>query len=252
MTYLVLDTINKNLLLHLKEGVITSQPTFTAHYYDSLEANIDELSSDGVLNGITYIEAVAPPALTIKRIVKEVTVHNSDTVDHTFYLTLNNDGDKRIISAFFVPASFTTTVSTEGYRGERGYQGNQGVQGNQGNQGVQGSQGDDGTSGQGADKIAFNSQIGTTYTIVTADAGKMLRMSNANAITLTIDTNANQPFDVGAVISVEQSGEGVVTVTPVSGSVTIQNAAKKTYGQYSVIQIYKVDTDTWNVIGGVL
>jgi hypothetical protein len=89
----------------------------------------------------------------------------------------------------------------------------------------------------------------TTDTIVTADLGKLIRCNNAGAITLRINTNANQPLPIGAVISVEQVGAGVVTITPISG-VTINPTARKTWGQYSVIQLIKVGTNTWNVVGG--
>lgn len=268
MTFLVLDTVDKNLLLSLLEATVTTEPVFTSHYYDSLEANIEEKSFDGVMNGVSYVVAVDAPASTIKRITKEITVYNSDSIDHTFILSLNNTGDKRIISTFTLLAGRSASLSTEGYRGERGYQGFQGgvgSQGNQGAQGIQGSQGyqgyqgfqgnqgtqgNQGDDGQGADKLTINPQTGTTYTVVTADAGLMLRMNNANAITLTIDTNANQPLDTGTVITIEQQGAGVVTVTPASG-VTINSTSRKTWGQYTVIQVYKVDTDVWNVIGGV-
>ncbi len=89
----------------------------------------------------------------------------------------------------------------------------------------------------------------TTDTVTTSDLGKLLRCNNAGAITLRIDTNANQPLPIGAVITVEQAGAGVVTITPISG-VTINPTARKTWGQYSVIQLIKVGTNTWNVVGG--
>ena len=90
----------------------------------------------------------------------------------------------------------------------------------------------------------------TTDTVTTSDLGKLLRCNNAGAITLRIDTNANQPLPIGAVITVEQVGAGVVTITPISG-VTINPTARKTWGQYSVIQLIKVGTNTWNVVGGI-
>ena len=90
----------------------------------------------------------------------------------------------------------------------------------------------------------------TEDTIVTADLGKLIRCNNAGAITLRIHTNFTQPLPIGAVITVEQAGAGVVTITPISG-VTINPTARKTWGQYSVIQLIKVGTNTWNVVGGI-
>lgn len=238
MIYLVLDTIDKSILLSLGEGITTNQPVFTSHYYDSLESNIEEKSFDGDLNGVTYVTAVDPPQFSVKRVVKEITVFNNDTVSHKFILTLNNDGDKRIISTFYVSAGFSATVSTENYRGDMGVQG---VQGSQGNQGFQ---------GDGTEKITFNEQIVDSYTFVSTDAGKLVRINNSNTITALIDVNANQPMQIGSIISIEQKGTGIIIVTPETG-VIINSLARKTWGQYSVIQIYKVDTDTWNVIGGI-
>jgi hypothetical protein len=98
--------------------------------------------------------------------------------------------------------------------------------------------------------VGINPQTGTTYTLVLADAGKLVRCSNANAITLTIPKNSSVEFATGTVIYVEQQGAGVITVAPVDGDVTINSTAKKTWGQYSVIELMKLDTNLWNVIGG--
>ena len=65
-----------------------------------------------------------------------------------------------------------------------------------------------------------------------------------------IPTNATVAFEIGTVISIEQQGAGVVTIAPISG-VTINATKLKTDGQNAVVQAYKVDTDTWNVIGGI-
>ena len=98
--------------------------------------------------------------------------------------------------------------------------------------------------------FSINSQTGTTYTLVLSDAAKLIRCSNASAITLTIPPNSSVAFPVGTIITVEQQGAGVITVAPGSG-VTINSAKRKTDGQYAVVQIYKVDSDVWNVIGGI-
>lgn len=98
--------------------------------------------------------------------------------------------------------------------------------------------------------VGINEQTGTTYTLVLTDAGKLVRCSNAAAITLTIPKNSSVAFATGTRILVEQQGAGVVTVAPVDGDVTINSTAKKTWGQYSVIELIKLGTDLWNVVGG--
>ena len=99
-------------------------------------------------------------------------------------------------------------------------------------------------------KLSINPQTGTTYTLVMTDAGKLVRCSNANAITLTIPKNSVVAFPVGTFIDVEQQGAGVVAGAPVDGDVTINSTARKTWGQYSVIRFIKLDTNLWNVVGG--
>lgn len=98
--------------------------------------------------------------------------------------------------------------------------------------------------------VGINEQSGTTYTLALTDAGKLVRISNANSITLTIPKNSSVAFATGTRILVEQQGAGVITVAPVDGDVTINSTAKKTWGQYSVIELVKLNTNLWNVIGG--
>ena len=100
--------------------------------------------------------------------------------------------------------------------------------------------------------VGINAQTGTTYTLVLTDAGKLVRCNNANAITLTVPKNSSVAFPTGAVISIEQQGAGVVTVTPVDTDVTINAfGGRKTGGQYAAVQIVKVDTNVWTLYGGV-
>jgi hypothetical protein len=99
--------------------------------------------------------------------------------------------------------------------------------------------------------LSFNAQSGTSYTLVLADAGKMIRASNAASIIITVPTNATQAFATGTIIYIEQTGAGVVTLAP-AGGVTILTTARSTPSQYSAIHLYKIDTDTWNVIGGTV
>ncbi len=96
MKTIILDTQVKSLRAVLTNPA-TTQPTFTAHYYDSEAATITELSSDGALNGTVAVEIVAPPATNIRRVVKEVTIYNSDTITHVVTFFINNDDTERRI-----------------------------------------------------------------------------------------------------------------------------------------------------------
>lgn len=98
----------------------------------------------------------------------------------------------------------------------------------------------------------INEQTGTTYNLVLTDAGKLVRCSNADAITLTVPKNSSVAFPTNTVITIEQQGAGQITVAPVDGDVTLNKYdGLKTAGQYAMVQIIKVATDVWTCIGGV-
>ena len=91
----------------------------------------------------------------------------------------------------------------------------------------------------------------TTYTLALTDAAYLIRANNASAITITVPLNSSVAFRTGTVITVEQVGNGQVTIAPTGGVTLNKYYGLKTKGQYSMIQMVKVDTDTWTVIGGV-
>jgi len=100
-----------------------------------------------------------------------------------------------------------------------------------------------------------NAQTGTSYTLAIGDANGEVTMNNASANTLTIPTNASVAFAIGTVITVQQLGTGLTSVTPASG-VTFQSpqfgsSSTQSYplgGAYGFIQLQKAATNTWNVI----
>ena len=102
----------------------------------------------------------------------------------------------------------------------------------------------------GTDKFTINEQTGTTYTLVAADAGKLLKMNNAAATTLTVPPNSSVAFDIGVAITVVNYGAGQVTLTQGAG-VTIYsyNAALNITGQYGQAVLTKCATDTWVAAG---
>ena len=97
-----------------------------------------------------------------------------------------------------------------------------------------------------------NAQTGTTYTLVAGDAGKMVTLSNASAITLTIPTNASVAFPTNTRIDLLQYGAGQVTIAG-AGGVTVNSSGSKLKlsGQYSGASLWKKATDTWVLIGDI-
>jgi hypothetical protein len=95
----------------------------------------------------------------------------------------------------------------------------------------------------------INAQTGTSYTLVLADLGKLVTMTNAGASTLTVPPNSSVAFPVGASIKVAQLGAGQVTLTQGSGVTIHGDPGLKVAVQYAGVELVKYATDTWLAIG---
>lgn len=81
----------------------------------------------------------------------------------------------------------------------------------------------------------INAQTGTSYTLVAADTGKVVELTNAAAITLNLPNN----LPVGWCCTVVQGGAGAITFTPASGANRRNRQSHtKTAGQYAVAMLY--------------
>lgn len=98
--------------------------------------------------------------------------------------------------------------------------------------------------------IPLNSQTGTTYTLAATDAGDLVTLTNASAVTLTVPTNASVPFATGTQITITQSGVGKVTVVGAVG-VTVNSADSylSLRTQWSAGTLIKTGTNSWILIG---
>lgn len=97
-----------------------------------------------------------------------------------------------------------------------------------------------------------NAQSGTTYTLVLADAGQNVDMSNASANTLTVPPNSSVAFPIGTLITVTMAGAGITTIAPGAGVTFVKPAARTLAisAQYETAQLFKTATDTWRVLAG--
>jgi hypothetical protein len=98
--------------------------------------------------------------------------------------------------------------------------------------------------------ISFNAQTGTTYTLVAADLGKIVTLSNGSGITLTVPPSV---FATGNIINIQQIGLGQVTLAQGAG-VTITStgasaSAPKLRVRYSAASIICTASNTFTVIG---
>lgn len=93
--------------------------------------------------------------------------------------------------------------------------------------------------------VGSNTQT-ADYTLVLADAGKVVEMNASTATTLTIPPNSSVAFPTGTVIEVCQLGSGSVTVSAGSG-VTIDGGNVTMTAQYGSCLLRKRGTDEWVV-----
>lgn len=64
-----------------------------------------------------------------------------------------------------------------------------------------------------------NPQTGTTYTMVEEDAGRLLTLSNASAIAVTLPQAGTTGFEDGSWFPLKNIGAGTVTVTPTTSTI---------------------------------
>jgi hypothetical protein len=103
--------------------------------------------------------------------------------------------------------------------------------------------------------LGINAQTGTTYTTVLDDNGKLVTLSNASAITLTIPPNSSVAYPVGAQLNLAQLGAGQVTFAGGSGVTIVSTgataSAPKLRTQYSTATAVQTSTDNWLVMGDI-
>lgn len=123
-----------------------------------------------------------------------------------------------------------------------------GATGATGDTGATGPTGSTGSAGQWSEAQAINTQS-AAYTIVVADAGYLLKMTNAAAAVITIPTNLVAAFAVGQRVDILQYGAGQITVSP-DASVTLRaTPTAKLRAQYSTASLIKIATDEWLLVG---
>jgi len=101
--------------------------------------------------------------------------------------------------------------------------------------------------------IATNAQT-ASYTLVLADDGKIVEVSNASANTVTIPLNSAVAFPVGTQITVIQTGAGQTSFAVTAGvtlNATPQATANtaKLRAQWSSVTLLKRDTNIWVAMG---
>jgi hypothetical protein len=100
--------------------------------------------------------------------------------------------------------------------------------------------------------IDFNTNTGTTYTLVIADQDKLVTLNNANPITLTVPPSV---FSAGQLINIQQIGAGQVTLAAGVGvtitSTGATSAAPKLRAQFSAATVICTASNTFTVVGDI-
>lgn len=108
------------------------------------------------------------------------------------------------------------------------------------------------TGPTGANLVGFNSQTGTSYTLVVGDKDKLVQASNASAITITVPPSV---FSANDIINIAQTGAGQVTFAQGAG-VTITStgasaSAPKLRAQYSTASAICTASNTFLIVGDI-
>jgi hypothetical protein len=90
-----------------------------------------------------------------------------------------------------------------------------------------------------------NTQTGTTYTLVASDNGKVVTISNASAITLTVPSGLGAGFNCLVV----QLGAGQITFAASSTTLNNRQSFTKTAGQYAIATVVAYASNTFITSG---
>jgi len=101
-------------------------------------------------------------------------------------------------------------------------------------------------------KLEFDAETGTTYTLVAGNLNQLVTLNNASPITLTVPPSV---FSAGDVINITQIGAGQVTLAEGSGvtitSTGATSSAPKLRAQYSAASIICTASNTFLVVGDI-
>lgn len=121
----------------------------------------------------------------------------------------------------------------------------QSIPGDIGPQGPQGPQGEDGP--------IFTNTYTASHVLTSGDAYHLINMDVASSNTVSVPTNATEPFEIGARMVVRQAGSGPTTIVGDMGvTILSQEDAFTMAGRYAMATIIKLDTDLWALDGNLI
>jgi len=107
------------------------------------------------------------------------------------------------------------------------------------------------TLGDGA--YSINNQTGSTYTLVLADASKLITMDYAGGSTITIPTNSSVAFPIGIRIRISQISGGSNNIFFSHTSVTVNSRSNfNAIESLGTGELIKIATDEWMLTGDLI
>lgn len=90
----------------------------------------------------------------------------------------------------------------------------------------------------------------SSYVLAATDCGALVRMNlTGTANTTTVPPNASVALPVGCAVTVRQAGTGVTTIVAGSGVTITTPSSLILRARYSSVQLVKVTTDAWDLMG---
>lgn len=112
--------------------------------------------------------------------------------------------------------------------------------------GPQGPQGATGAAGDWSTAQTLNAQVGTSYTLVSGDVGKLVTLTNGSPIALTVPSGLG--LAAGQRIDLAQLGAGQVTVAG-SGATVNSTPTLKLRTQYSAATLICTASNVYLLVG---
>jgi len=98
MDILVLDTTSKSLKINLGEGVLVTELEFTVSYGDVDSSSLIEGEYSGITSGTASTLLCPAPASGKRRVIRNITLFNNDSITHAAWIKLLDGSDYYIIA----------------------------------------------------------------------------------------------------------------------------------------------------------
>ena len=105
------------------------------------------------------------------------------------------------------------------------------------------------TGGSGAGGSPIKNDTSTAYSPLPSDANYFITLSNTSPITVTMPSDATQPFAVAAEMRFMQLSSGQVTFVAGPGAVVLGSPSVAIRARYSSVLAKKIIANTWIIFG---